>query len=58
MFCRRKTITFFDTEEGYFQNRLSNVKGLNIDPIRNEVQALKNVKDFLLFTMKVPLRLS
>lgn len=33
-------------EKGYFQNRLSNVKGLNIDPIRNEVQALKNVRDF------------
>lgn len=33
-------------EKGYFQNRLFNVKGLNIEPIRNEVQALKNVRDF------------
>lgn len=45
-------------EKGYFQNRLYNVKKLNIEPIRNEVQALKNVRDFVLFKMKAPPRLS
>ena len=44
-------------ERVYFQNKLFNVKGLNIDPIRNEVQNLKNVRDILLFKIKVPHRL-
>jgi hypothetical protein len=37
---------FVSMERGYFQNREFNVKGLNIKPIRDELQALKNVRDF------------
>lgn len=44
-------------ERVYFQNKWFNVKGLNIDPIRNEVQNVKNVRDILLFKIKVPHRL-
>lgn len=44
-------------ERVYFQNKLFNVKGLNIDPIRNEVQNLKNIRDTLLFKIEVPHRL-
>lgn len=55
---RKNCINFVNMKKGYFQNRLFNMKQLNIELIRNGEQVLKNIRDFLCFKMNVLSRLS